>query len=60
MSRIALTLLACILCGCSSLRDNTKAYLDRVDRTYNCVGVELGNEAAICIDDVALTVTVTF
>ncbi len=49
--------------GCAPIQtaqENTQAYLDYVDENYDCIGVEIKNKAAICIDDVAFTVTVTF
>ncbi len=58
-----LALLSLTMLGCAPIqtaRENTKAYLDYVDENYDCIGVEIKNEAAICLDDVALTVTVTF
>ena len=63
MSRLAAILTGCLLLGCAPIqtaRENTQAYLDYVDENYDCIGVEIKNEAAICLDDVALTVTVTF
>ena len=63
MSRLAAILAGCLLLGCASMQtaqENVKTYLDYVDENYDCIGVEIKNKAAICIDDVAFTVTVTF
>ncbi len=49
--------------GCATgkkAHHDIKTYLKQVDDNYDCIGVEVGQEAAICIDDISISVTITF
>ena len=48
--------------GCATFKQaegDLKTYLRHVNDRYDCVGIDLG-DAALCVDDVAVTVTVAF
>jgi len=56
-------LIMLLVTGCHSFKmaeKQIKTYLKHVDENYDCIGVEIVDDAAICIDDVAVTITVTF
>lgn len=58
-----LTAIMLLTSGCATFKQaegDLKTYLRHVDDQYDCVGIEIGSDAALCVDDVAFTVTVTF
>lgn len=58
---ILLLLLATTGCATGQkAHHDIKAYLKQVNKNYDCIGVEVRKEAALCIDDISVSVTITF
>ncbi len=58
---ILLLLLATTGCATGKkAHHDIKTYLKRVNNSYDCIGVEVGKDAALCIDDISVSVTITF
>lgn len=58
-----LTAIMVLTSGCATVdvaNDKVRGYLRHVNDQYDCVGIEVGDGAAFCVDDIAITVTVTF
>ena len=58
---IALLLLATAGCATGKMAyKDTKGYFKQVNRDHDCIGVEIKNDAAICIGDIYFTVKIRY
>jgi hypothetical protein len=58
---IALLLLATTGCATGKMAyKDVKGYVKQVNRDHGCIGVEIKNDAAICISDIYFTVKIRY